>query len=257
MANYRQIHVSIWKDSWFLDLEPDEKLLYIYLFSNENTSLSGIYRLARRVIYFETGIDKKRSDEILRKFEEDGKVYTQGDVVWVVKMRKYHETSSTKVQKRIHDDIDIIPNCDLKNKYIAYYSMENRVSIGYGYQDLKEEEEEEVKEEVKEEIEDVVKITQQQLLSASFVEATKIPELTGGEKRWYEALDKMVRAGVEPVDVDRAIKELQDKDYNIVSLSSIVNASISAMSKRTTAKNKKGNDPERYIESLKRYGVEV
>ena len=50
MANYRQIHTQIWRDNWFLDLEPDEKLLFIYLFSNDSTNLAGLYEIHQRVI---------------------------------------------------------------------------------------------------------------------------------------------------------------------------------------------------------------
>ena len=69
-------------------------------------------------------------------------------------------------------------------------------------------------------------------LSAAFVNATQIPELTGGPQRWFDALKKMGDAGVTPEDVECAVDELRDKNYNIVSLSSVVNASISVMSKR-------------------------
>ena len=67
MAGYRQIHTQIWKDEWFLDLEPQAKLLFIYLFGNENTSLSGIYKLPLKVILFETGLDKEYVVNTLKK----------------------------------------------------------------------------------------------------------------------------------------------------------------------------------------------
>lgn len=133
MANYRQIHVSIWKDSWFLDLEPDEKLLFIYLFSNESTSLSGIYRVSKKVIAFETGLKSQRIDEILNKFNAAGKVYFENDIIWVVHMRKFHETRSTKVQTRIESDLSDIPDCQLKRDYIAHFDAENTLSIPYRY----------------------------------------------------------------------------------------------------------------------------
>ena len=148
MANYRQVHVSLWKDEWFLDLEPDEKLLFIYLFTNASTSLAGIYKLAFKVICFESGIDGDYVQSTLIKFKEQGKVYYEDGIVWVVNMRRYHETSSSKVQTRIKNDILEIPNCPLKIAYLEYH---NTLSIPYPYPNLKEEEEEEVKfkEEVK------------------------------------------------------------------------------------------------------------
>lgn len=120
MANYRQIHVSIWKDEWFLDLSPHEKLLFIYLFSNESASLSGIYKLALRVICFETCLPTKKVLDALEKFANIDKVHYQDGIVWVKNLRKYNRGSS-KVDKRIENDLLEIPNCDLKEKYIAYY----------------------------------------------------------------------------------------------------------------------------------------
>jgi len=150
MANFRQIHVSIWKDEWFLELETDEKLLFVYFFSNENTSLSGLYKLALKVISFETGIDKERILEILAKFSQANKIHYQSGIVWVVKMRKYHETRSTKVQARILYDIKDIPDCELKRRYIAYYTpdipyrypMDTKTQLKEEEDNIKEEEEE-------------------------------------------------------------------------------------------------------------------
>jgi hypothetical protein len=71
-------------------------------------------------------------------------------------------------------------------------------------------------------------------LSAAFVNATKIPELTGGPPRWIAALETMQKAGVEPIDVTMAVQEMRNKDYSITTLASIVNPAITAMSKRKT-----------------------
>ena len=141
MANYRQIHVSIWKDEWFLDLEPQAKLLFIYLFSNESTSLAGIYKLPIKVIEFETGLDLQYIIDTLSEFELMGKVHYQDGIVWVVKMRRYHETKSPKVLKRINDDIASIPDCPLKIQY--QYSMDTKLQLKEEEEEKEDEEEEE------------------------------------------------------------------------------------------------------------------
>jgi hypothetical protein len=79
-------------------------------------------------------------------------------------------------------------------------------------------------------------------LSAAFVNATRIPEGTGGFPRWIEALNKLTEAGVEAEDIEQAVKDLRNKGYQIISLQSIVNPAISAMSKR---KGKVGSAPAR------------
>jgi len=122
MANFRQIHVSIWKDPWFLELDANEKLLFIYLFSNESASLAGIYEIAFRVICFETNLDAEFVKDTLNKFEGAGKVKFKDGIVWVKNMRKYNSSTSDKVAIRINKDLQEIPECPIKQDYIAYYN---------------------------------------------------------------------------------------------------------------------------------------
>lgn len=130
MANYRQIHTQIWRDNWFLDLEPDEKLMFIYLFSNDSTNLAGLYEIHERVIQLETGLDKARIEEILKRFEREGKVHYQDGIVWMVNMKKYHSNAGEKVRRSIEIIIEGIPDCEVKQKYCIYNGIttENTLS---------------------------------------------------------------------------------------------------------------------------------
>lgn len=69
-------------------------------------------------------------------------------------------------------------------------------------------------------------------LSIAFVNKTGIPELTGGPQSWYESLNRMGKAGVEPRDIIKAVDILRDRDYSIVRLASVENTAIGEMSKR-------------------------
>jgi hypothetical protein len=120
MANYRQIHVSIWKDEWFLDLDPKHKLLFIYLFSNELASLAGIYKIPLKVVQFETELSMAFIKSALEMFEKADKAYYCDGLLWVKNLRNYNKGGST-VQTRIEKDIAAIPDCTLKEKYWGYY----------------------------------------------------------------------------------------------------------------------------------------
>ena len=54
MAKQRVVKTSFWSDSYIIDLSPTEKLLYLYLFTNDFIDLCGIYELGRRRMVFET-----------------------------------------------------------------------------------------------------------------------------------------------------------------------------------------------------------
>ena len=129
MANYRQIHTQIWRDNWFLDLEPDEKLMFIYLFSNDSTNLAGLYEIHERVIQLETGLDKARIEEILKRFEREGKVHYQDGIVWIVNMKKYHSNAGEKVRRSIEIIVDGIPDCEVKQKYCIYNGIATENNI--------------------------------------------------------------------------------------------------------------------------------
>lgn len=129
MAGYRQIHTKIWKRDWFLELAPTEKLLFVYLFSNELASVSGIYHISLKVIAFETGLTIPFIKKTLTKLEglrngceRVGRSYYRDGVVWVISLRKYNDSGGPKVAKRIETDLAMIPDCELKQAYIAYHA---------------------------------------------------------------------------------------------------------------------------------------
>ena len=111
MANYRNIHCQIWRDPWFMDLSGLERYFFIYLFSNEASSMCGLYPLDMRIISFETGLTDAAIKDALAKFEAGGKAYYRDGVVWVVNMQKYNalNTASPKVQARITSDLALVP----------------------------------------------------------------------------------------------------------------------------------------------------
>lgn len=127
MAKYRQVHTHMWKDSWFLELEPKQKLFFIYLFTNERASISGMYELSKKVMAFESGLTLKEIDAAFAVFAEQERAFYEDGVVWVINLRKYHETASPKIQKAIEDDLKKIKDTVLKNEYMKRYGMD-RVS---------------------------------------------------------------------------------------------------------------------------------
>jgi len=115
--------MKIWKDAWFLELEPDHKLLFIYLFSNERTSISGIYELSERIIAFETGLPPRKIKSALIEFEESGKAFYGDGIVWVKALRKFYDKGSEFVEMKFASDIKEIPPCDTLVRYCKHYDI--------------------------------------------------------------------------------------------------------------------------------------
>jgi DnaD/phage-associated family protein len=152
MAGYRQIHTKIWKDEWFSELEPDEKMLFIYLFSNELASIAGIYKIPLKIMVFETGLDKGFILETLAKFEQANKVFYENGVVWVANMSRYHANASDTTKKKVMKDLEMIEDCPIKQKYMkVVWGIDTTINIktGYQYQSLKDKDKDKDKDKTK------------------------------------------------------------------------------------------------------------
>lgn len=130
MAEFRSIHCKTWRDDWFSELPTDAKLLWLYLITNQSTSVSGIYQLPRKFIAFETGLEISRVSQILDIFKSDGKIDFDDSVIWIKKMREYQSSGSDKVLTRIMSDFNSLPDCRVKGIYAQKYGID-MVSIGY------------------------------------------------------------------------------------------------------------------------------
>ncbi|MDP2920562.1 MAG: hypothetical protein Q8O43_10155 [Dehalococcoidia bacterium] len=134
MANYRQLHTKTWVDSWFMELSPEQKLLFIHLFSNQRASACGLYEMPIRVMSFETGLAPETIKKCLEVYNDADKVYYdfQTSVIWIVNMPKYQSSTSPKLRARIEADIKAVPDCELKSRFLDKYP-ELTLPIPYRY----------------------------------------------------------------------------------------------------------------------------
>lgn len=121
MANSKQryINTRFWNDNYVSKLDPIEKLLFIYLLTNEHTNISGIYELPLKIMAIETGIDESMFRKILPRLKEKV-VYINGYVV-IKNFLKHQQTKSNLT-------VIGITNClkDLDEKF-----LKNVISKGY------------------------------------------------------------------------------------------------------------------------------
>ena len=128
MAKQRYINTKFWSDNWVSNLDPIEKLLFLYLICNERTNIAGIYELPLKYMSVETGIEKEMIVKILSRFQKDNKVLTHNGWVFIKNFQKHQDISNEKIKKGIEVVIKQIPQEILDNLY-----NNNSLSIGYAY----------------------------------------------------------------------------------------------------------------------------
>lgn len=120
MAIYRQVHLSIWQDKWYSELEPTEKLLWFYLLTNPKTTQSGVYEYSERFASFDTGLSRKEVAQALERFREDGRIlYNQeASEIMIVNWLKYNSARSPKVAMVIDRELGSMKTRDFAIKVI-------------------------------------------------------------------------------------------------------------------------------------------
>jgi hypothetical protein len=108
MAKQRYLNTRFWRDNYISELDPSEKLLFIYLLTNPDTNISGIYEIPLRIIALDTGIDKEMVIKIIKRFTADNKiVYKSG---WVaIKNFIKHQALNPKIEKGIKTELSNAP----------------------------------------------------------------------------------------------------------------------------------------------------
>ncbi len=103
------VSTSFWSDHYVADLDPVEKLLFLYLLTCERSTLAGVYELPVKMMAVETGIETEMVKKILGRFEEDDKVKYQEGWVAIKNFLKHHEHGSPTVRKGIDEAVKSAP----------------------------------------------------------------------------------------------------------------------------------------------------
>lgn len=78
----RSVNTKIWDDVWFSELAQEEKLIWLYLLTNSQTNMLGVYEISLKKICFDTGIDTKTLSKAFEHFQSDKKAkYNSGYVI--------------------------------------------------------------------------------------------------------------------------------------------------------------------------------
>lgn len=127
MAEYRTVKKGTYRDPFMLSLKPEERLLYLWLFTNDYVNTAGIQEVNEEIIRFETGIGYPM--HTLCILYDKNKVIIDGDHVWVRNFVKLQfKTINEKIEKAI---IKCLSGCT--SEIILYEFGQTYSEIPYAY----------------------------------------------------------------------------------------------------------------------------
>jgi hypothetical protein len=92
----RIIYTEIWQDDFFVGLNPDEKLLFIYYLTNESVNIIHLYKCGINRVKADTGIDTPIIQEAQRKFEKNGKIYFKNGYIFLRNASRFEKYEGSK-----------------------------------------------------------------------------------------------------------------------------------------------------------------
>ena len=110
MAKNRYINTVFWNDNYVVDLDPSEKLIFIYLITNPHTNISGVYQLPLKTIAVDTGIEKDMCKKILDRFIKDKKIIYSDGWIAIMNFLKHQNYNSPQVQIAIENELKNVPD---------------------------------------------------------------------------------------------------------------------------------------------------
>lgn len=126
MAKRRYLNTAFWDDLYISELDPIEKLLYIYLLTNPCTNISGAYQIKINRAALDTGIDKDMVLKIFARFQNDEKIFYDNGWMVIRNFVKHQNIGSALVKKGIENELKNVPK--YLHEYI--YGLSEALKLG-------------------------------------------------------------------------------------------------------------------------------
>ena len=105
---HRYILTEIWDESWFGELSPLAKLVYLYLITNPSTNLAGVYQKREKAIAFECSL--KNASDPLKELKDCGEVICENDYVMILRHPEFQKWEiNDSIAKGIVSDLNSVP----------------------------------------------------------------------------------------------------------------------------------------------------
>ncbi len=101
------VNTRFWSDEFIVELNPLDRYFFLYLLTNEHTTISGLYELPWRVMSRETGLEDEMLQKMFKRLE--GKVYHFDGWVWIKKFLN-HQCINPSTKKGIERELSVVPD---------------------------------------------------------------------------------------------------------------------------------------------------
>lgn len=106
----RIVHTRFWKDEYVSNLTAKEKLLFIYLLTNECVNMCGTYELPDKYICVDLGLTLPELEKAKEKFQADKRFYFDRGWIKIFRHEKYNSYGKGMQEKALAKEKDTLPD---------------------------------------------------------------------------------------------------------------------------------------------------
>lgn len=121
MATYRTIRMAFWNNPAIEDMPPEQKLLYLYLFTSPHTNNLGVLSVTVRKIAFETGLDEDDVRDFLEDLEFDGRIIMEDGDIWVCGFIRHQCSTSPKILTSLRALLPTVESAAIRRAILERY----------------------------------------------------------------------------------------------------------------------------------------
>ena len=109
MSVKRYIDSKFWNDSWVVSLKPEQKYFYLYLLTNPECNIAGLYEISVKKICFDTGLEEEKVLELISFLTDAGKLFYVDNYIILRNFLKHQNCKNGKIRAGIRRVIEEIP----------------------------------------------------------------------------------------------------------------------------------------------------
>ena len=133
-------------------MPPEQKLLYLYLFTSPSTNNLGVLSVTVRKIAFETGLDEDDVREFLEDLEFDGRIVKEDGDIWVCGFIRHQCSTSPKILTSLRALLPTVESAAIRRAILKRYPHlfeaapypSDRVSVPFGESEKELEKEDQI-----------------------------------------------------------------------------------------------------------------
>lgn len=130
MSKHRVVKSDFWVDDYIEGLTVFQRYFFLYLLTNPNTNILGIYQTTLNRMCFETGLEENQINDCLLKFSNDDKVHFISNHILMVNFQRHQNPSGT-MKHGIIKLINSLPKEVIDFIYSKKSRIYDRLYIGY------------------------------------------------------------------------------------------------------------------------------